>query len=254
MSTISKQRKPIIGITPWRRDLPTFLGEQTDLYTLDPEYSNCVELSGGLPVILSHNVANINAYLEIIDGLIVSGGGDVDPRSYGQENHGQSYDVNADADLFEITLIKEAAKKGIPTLGICRGFQMLQVAFGGNLLQDLHGEYPQHPKNQGKPEYILSQRHSINLTEDSWLANVYGTTHRVVNTIHHQCIHRLGKGFKPVGWSEDGIVEAVESESDWLAIGVQWHPEKLKDAFEQELFQHFIKHVHAHKAHKEGSR
>lgn len=244
MSTIyNAAKKPVIGITTWRRELPTFLGEKTDLYTLDPEYSNYVESAGGVPILLPHSLEQIEAYLDLVDGLIVSGGGDIDPSSYQEVNQDQSYDVNVDVDRFELSLIRKAAEKKVPTLGICRGFQMLQVAFGGSLLQDLHGAYPEHPKNEGKPEYILSQRHGVTFAEDSWLAKVYGTSDRMVNTIHHQCIHTLGTGFKPVAWSEDAIIEAVESETEWFAVGVQWHPEKLKDVSEHELFRFFIRHV-----------
>lgn len=254
MSTIYNEGKiPVIGITTWRRDLPTFLGERTDLYTLDPEYSNYVKWAGGLPILLPHSVEQVEAYLDLVDGLVVSGGGDIAPTSYGEEDLGLSYDVNVDTDHFEIELIRKAAEKRVPTLGICRGFQMMQAAFSGKLLQDLHDTYPDHPKNEGKPEYILNQRHAVAFTEDSLLAKVYGTTRREVNTIHHQCVHTIGAGFKPIGWSEDGIIEAVESTTEWFAVGVQWHPEKLKDHSEHELFRYFIQHVRQ-KREKEAAR
>lgn len=210
------------------------------MYTLDPEYSNCIELAGGVPVILTQNRANVATYVNMLDGLVMSGGGDVDPGSYGEENGGLSYDVNERSDAFEIALLKEAAARGIPTLGICRGFQLMQVAFDGTMYQDLHSEYPRHPKNQGGAEAILAQRHPVKLAENSWLAKAYGTTDHIVNTIHHQCVRTLGAGFRAVGWSEDGIVEAVESDTAWQAIGVQWHPEKLKTEAELGLFRSFI--------------
>jgi putative glutamine amidotransferase len=238
MCTISK--KPMIGITTWRRDLPTFLGEKTDLYTLDPAYIKVIEQAGGVPVLFSHSTENVSDLLDIVDGLLITGGGDVDPVSYGELNKGKSYDVNAEADIFEIALIREAAKRQIPTIGICRGFQILQVAFGGSLYQDLHHDYPEHPKNTGGPDYILGQRHGVVFEEQSTVARVYKSRQRVVNTIHHQCIKMMGSGFKPVGWSEDGIVEAAESTDSWFALGVQWHPEKLNDETEQELFRYFV--------------
>ncbi|MFE4199603.1 gamma-glutamyl-gamma-aminobutyrate hydrolase family protein [Aneurinibacillus aneurinilyticus] len=236
--------KPLIGITTWRRDLPTFLGERTDLYTLGPEYVESIEKAGGIAILLPHTQPKIAlAYLDLIDGLLVSGGGDVDPESYGDKNSGQSYEVNAGADAFEIALVQEARKRKIPTLGICRGFQILQVAFEGTMLQDLHEAFPLHPKNEGAPEYILSQNHKVLLEKDSILAQVYNCSIRTVNTIHHQCIQTIGKGFIPVGWSEDGIIEAVQSSTDWLALGMQWHPEKLEDEKEYALFSYFIKEV-----------
>lgn len=243
MSTTSKLQKPIIGITTWRRNLPTFLGEETDLYTLDPEYASCVEHAGGLPILLGQHIPNIDAYIEILDGLIISGGDDVDPSMYGEENLGESHVVNKQIDQFEVALIQQAQAKGIPTLGICKGFQLLNVAFGGKLLQDLHKAYPDHPRTEGSPEYILSQRHPVRFTEDSLLSHIYGRQERMVNTIHHQCVHVLGKGFKAVGFSHDGLIEAIESTTEWFALGVQWHPEKMADLEEAKLFHYFIRYI-----------
>ncbi|WP_232698558.1 gamma-glutamyl-gamma-aminobutyrate hydrolase family protein [Brevibacillus daliensis] len=242
MSTIYK--KPRIGITTWRRDLPTFLGEKTDLYTLGEEYVRCVIEAGGLPILLPHGPAdNIMAYLDLLDGLIVSGGGDIDPLSYGEQDQGKSYDVRRSADYFEINLVQEASKRAMPTMGICRGFQLLQAAFGGKLAQDLHAIYPEHPKNEGDAAYILGQKHRVDLEEDSILAEIYGSTQRQVNTIHHQCVTKAGDGFKEIGWSEDGMIEAVQSQSDWFAFGMQWHPEKMEDPTEQKVFDYFIRYV-----------
>lgn len=245
MSTTYKSLgKPLIGITTWRRDLPTFLGERTDLYTVGLEYVERIEKAGGVAILLPHTQPEIvSVYLDLVDGLLVSGGGDVNPESYGEKNSGQSYEVSASADAFEITLVQEAKKRRMPTLGICRGFQILQVAFGGTMLQDLHEVFPFHPKNEGTPEYILSQNHKVRLEADSILAHVYNSSTRTVNTIHHQCVQTVGKGFIPVGWSEDGIIEAVQSNNDWLALGMQWHPEKLEDEKEYALFSYFIKEV-----------
>lgn len=244
MSTTSNSaKKPVIGITTWRRRLPTFLGEETDLYTLDPEYASCVEQAGGLPILLPHSLDNAEAYLNMLDGLIVSGGDDVDPSMYGEENLGQSYAVNKEVDQFEVTLIQQAKAIGIPTLGICKGFQLLNIAFGGKLLQDLHEEYPKHPRTEGNPEHILGQRHLIKFTENCLLSHIYGSSKRMVNTIHHQSVRSLGEGFIAVGLSEDGLIEAVESEMEWFALGVQWHPEKMGDTWEPKLFQYFIQYI-----------
>lgn len=244
MSTTYKKTKPIIGITIWRRDLPTFLGEKTDLLTLDPDYAKCVWLAGGTPILIpSTSIDNLEDYLNLVDGLIISGGGDISPLSYGEVDSRQSYDVNVETDRFEIKLIHEAAKRNIPTFGICRGFQLMQVAFGGKMLQDLHETFPNHPKNSGKADYILNQRHTVKFSENCIFAEIYGSAHQIVNTIHHQCVQSVGEGFRAVGWSEDGIIEAVESENPWFALGVQWHPEKMKTQQEQKLFHYFIQRI-----------
>lgn len=241
MSTTFNGNHPKIGITVWRRDLPTFLGEKTDLHTLDPDYSKCVWLAGGIPILIPPTANDlVHNYVDFLDGLIVSGGGDISPLSYGEEDTEQSYDVNVETDRFEIELIHEAAKRNIPTLGICRGFQLMQVAFGGKMLQDLHEKFPNHPATKGSAEEILNQRHAVDFLKDSSFSKIYGSTRYSANTIHHQCVQSVGKGFKAVGFSEDGIIEAVESETSWFALGVQWHPEKMRNAQERELFRYFI--------------
>jgi len=232
--------KPVVGITTWRRDFPTFLGEKTDLYTLGTEYVEWVEQAGGVAVMFPHSHAHVDKYLDIIDVLVLSGGGDIDPANYGQQNDGLSYEINPDADRFEISLIRKAADRKLPTFGICRGFQIMQVAFGGDMLQDLQAQYPEHPSIAGSPEQILGQRHKVRFLPDSFMARAYGSLELEVNTIHHQCVRTLGKGFKATAWSEDGIIEAAESETDWLAMGVQWHPEKIADL---ELFREFLNEV-----------
>lgn len=244
MCTTSNENRPKIGITAWRRDLPTFLGERTDLHTLDPDYAKGVWLAGGIPILIPPTADDlVRDYAAFLDGLIVSGGGDISPHSYGEVDTGQSYDVNVETDRFEIALIHEAEKRNLPTLGICRGFQLLQVAFGGKMLQDLHEKFPNHPATTGSAAEILNQRHAVDFSNDSIFPQIYGGTHYLVNTIHHQCVQSVGKGFRAVGWSDDGIIEAVESETSWFALGVQWHPEKMKSSQEQELFRFFIQSI-----------
>jgi putative glutamine amidotransferase len=248
MCTTFNGNRPKIGITVWRRDLPTFLGEKTDLHTLDPDYSKCVWLAGGTPILIPPTANDlVHDYVDFLDGLIVSGGGDISPISYREVDTGQSYDVNVETDGFELELIHEAAKQKLPTFGICRGFQLLQVAFGGKMLQDLHETFPNHPVTKGSADEILNQRHSLDFSKDSIFSQIYGGIRYSVNTIHHQCVQSVGKGFKAVGWSEDGIIEAVESETSWFALGVQWHPEKMKSSQEQELFRYFIQYINNQK-------
>jgi putative glutamine amidotransferase len=237
--------RPIIGITCWRQHLTKVLEgrTETNLYTLAEEYVACVRKAGGLPVLLPHGRPGDAArYLSIMDGLLLSGGGDIDPISYGEVNEGLSYDTNMAADQFEMALIHEAKKLNIPTLGICRGVQILTVAFGGKMHQELHHIYPRHPKVKGKErEEILALRHGLRLKPGSQLAQVYGCTEMEVNSIHHQCIRSMGQGFDAVGWSEDGIIEAIESTGSWLCWGVQWHPEKMEG--QQVIFDAFIQKV-----------
>lgn len=236
---------PVIGITSCRQYLPKVTEGRTeaDLYTLAVEYVAVIRRAGGLPVILPHGTPEDGAkYVDELDGLVLSGGGDIDPKSYGETNEGLSYDTNYAVDQFEMALIHAAKERNIPTLGICRGLQMLSVAFGGKMYQELHDIYPHHPRVKGKTrEEIMVLRHKVNLKPGSQLAQVYGGTEIVVNSIHHQCIRTVGEGFEAVGWSEDGIIEAIESTGDWVSWGVQWHPEKLEAS--PAIIETFVKEV-----------
>lgn len=231
-------RKPRIGVTTWRRTVSTFLGEETDLYTLGIEYASSIQSVGGLPVLLPHGTAeDAEVYLDTFDALLVTGGGDVDPGLYGQAPTGTHMEeVNPAADAFEIALIHAAHKRRMPTLGICRGAQILQVAFGGTLHQHLFVQFPTHPAVDVSIDELLGVRQWVNFAPDSGLARMYGEQRRFVNSIHHQAIDRLGDGFIATAWSDDGVVEGVESTTDWTCIAVQWHPEKIQDGSEMRLF------------------
>ncbi len=234
-------KKPIIGITMWLRDLPTYLGEQTALYTLGDEYVEKVRAAGGLPILLSHGDAGSDArqILTLIDGLLLSGGGDIHPTSYGEVHDGVSYDVNPRADQWEIDLACQAREQRVPTLGICRGMQIMAIASGGMLAQDL-GETEQHPRIKGRaPQQILADRHRITMEAGSQCAAIYRGPVHTVNTIHHQVVTNSGD-LAIVARSEDEFIEALEPTDDWQALGVQWHPEKMDDPIENRLFEHLV--------------
>lgn len=236
----NRSGKPKIGITTWRRDLPNFTGEN-DLYTLHVEYVKSVTEAGGIPILLPHSsLEDVSVYLDLLDGLIITGGGDVDPSFYGEENSGLSKGIRVIADEFELALIQQAAKRNLPILGICRGFQISQVAFGGKMMQDIHDAYPLHPRPKNAPE--VTESHEVLLEEDSVLHEIYGTNRLTVNSLHHQSVMTVGEGFKIIGRSPDGIVEAVQSDTQWFAFGTQWHPEKLESEG-QKVFDYFVNKI-----------
>ena len=245
MASLAPRLRSRIGITAWRRPLPTPLGEQTDLYTLGVEYAQVVQAAGGLALILPHG-DDPEATLDSLDGLLLSGGGDVDPRSYGAENTAAK-DERLPADQWEIALLREARRRTLPVLGICRGMQIMAVAHGGRLAQDITGR-DGHPDIGTMPAAaILDARHTVTFVPDSTLATVYGTTTRVVNTIHHQAVADAGT-LHVIGTAVDGMIEAIESPSG-PCLGVQWHPEKLtgaEAAVEQKLFEDFVAEARAY--------
>lgn len=234
--------KPRIGITAWRRPLPTPLGDRTDLFTLASEYVESIRAAGGLPLILPHS-ADPEQVLDLIDGLLMSGGGDIHPLSYGASDEGTSREVNPEADRWEIDLVRAAAARRMPVFGICRGMQIMAVAFGGALQQEI-ADAPGHPDtSRMQPDAILQNRHLVELAPGSVCAAVYGTMSRRVNTIHHQAVVDPGI-FAVTARSEGGYIEAIEASQAWPALGVQWHPEKMQEpaemGAEQAIFRHFV--------------
>ncbi len=239
-------------MTPWRRSLPTFLAERTDLYTLATEYVSAVIDAGGLPTIVPHlSAERADDVLDGIDGLVLTGGDDVAPASYGTDDGGLTQGTSTTADEWEMALARRAVERRIPVLGICRGMQLLNVAFGGTLQQHISAPDTPHPPTPDDPDAVMALRHPITLKPGCRLAAVYGAETRVVNTIHHQAVDRVAEPLEPVAWAPDGVVEAVEA-TDPMAdvVAVQWHPEKIIEDGERALFTDFVARVAAAAGHK----
>jgi putative glutamine amidotransferase len=155
------------------------------------------------------------------DGLLVLGGGDADPACYGHEPLVDTmYGINQHADRFELDLIRQSARKDIPVLGICRGMQLINIAFGGALNQEIGPGY-----HSGNADNSLMVSHEVSLHEGSKLHEIYGKTSLAIRSAHHQSVSLVGHGLVVAADAEDGTVEAIEAaDNSWL-IGVQWHPE-----------------------------
>lgn len=224
---------PRIAITAWRRELPTLLGERTLLDSLDPAYAAGVAAAGGVPFVVTRD-AGAKA-LEGMDGLLLSGGGDVAPATYGAVDGGACEDVDAEADAWELALIGEARRRRLPTMGICRGMQLLAVAHGGALAQSVNDPSLHPGMGALPPSESLSRRHPVELDGASTIARVLGTSRLSVNTLHHQIVSDAGT-LTVVARAADGTIEALES-ADWPAVGVLWHPEKMDEPEQARLFE-----------------
>src|SRR5262249_4420193 len=154
-------------------------------FTLGSEYIDAVRAAGGLPLIIAH-ASEPDPVLDVIDGLLLSGGGDIHPRSYGAEDEGTSRDVNAGADRWEIELVRTAAGRRMPVFGISRGMHIMAIAFGGTLQQEI-ADAPGHPDvTRLEPSAAVGWRHLVELAPGSTCATIYGARSRMVNTLHHQ--------------------------------------------------------------------
>lgn len=220
--------QPVIGITTRPRAITSAAGD-SHAHTLERTYFDSVLRAGGLPVLLGpippHAVAGL---LDRVDGLIFTGGGDIEPHRYGGVPIDSMYDMNTDRDAFEIELANEAARRRFPTLAICRGLQVLNVALGGTLIEDIPSEVGTAHRAAGPRVYDGHQH--VRLSTGSRVAEVVGSNELMVNSIHHQSVRDLAPGFVAVGWADDGVIEAVEHEDPaWPMLAVQWHPEYLND-------------------------
>lgn len=214
--------KKTIGITPSITIVNTI--------KLDNSYCEKIYLNGAIPFVLSYyNSLCIDDILERIDGLLLSGGADIDSKFFDQPLHEESDLVLPIRDDFEIALCKAAIKKDIPILGICRGSQVLNVALGGDLNQHIE----KHLSSNGKNELV----HDVAIYNNTLLFDIFKTNKIRVNSSHHQSNNKLGEGLIISAIAEDGIVECIEKIDSKFILGIQWHPECL---MQDELFKSFI--------------
>lgn len=219
--------RPIIGVTPSIREL-TWAGGLTMPAAVGwSSYSRAVAAAGGVPVLLPPDGQGVDEVLAIVDGLLLSGGADLDPARYGEViAHPTVYGIDADRDAFELALTRGAVAHDLPLLAVCRGIQVLNVALGGTLYQDVPDQHPAHQQHSqaGPPS---EPHHPIRLAQDSCLARIYQTTIVAVNSFHHQAVKTLPPELRAVGWAPEGLVEGVERPGSAFCVGVQWHPEAM---------------------------
>jgi len=229
--TTTGAARPVIGISAYSQsarwgswDLPAIL--------LPKRYTDMVIRAGGLPVLLPP-ADGVTDVLPRLDGLVLSGGGDLDPALYGAEPHAEAGPPNPARDRAELELCKAALASGLPVLGICRGLQVINVALGGTLhqhLPDLVGNDSHSPEAAGYGS------HKVSVASGSQLSAILGRTEAAVPTHHHQAIDRLGAGLVATAWTDDGVIEAAEfgqpdadTPGSGFMVAVQWHPEAGDD-------------------------
>jgi putative glutamine amidotransferase len=231
---------PLIAVVGYRLDGGRVAKWSSGAYAVPDQYVEAVRRAGGEPVLLAPPVKT--PFAELIgrfEGLLLIGGGDVEPAEYGSsDRHPTVYSVDPDRDGAEIGLIRAAAEAAVPTLAICRGIQVMNVAFGGTLIQHLPDRSSSIDHRKGRPERM----HSVRVAEDSRLAAATGASSLTGASRHHQAIDGLGEGLIPVGWADDDVVEAVEHRDGWM-VGVQWHPEvtAAQDPMQQALFDALVR-------------
>lgn len=221
-------------------------------------YATAIELAGGRPKVLSpfHLPQNeeLPDDLEVLEdldpydasplegacGLVIPGGGDIDPELYGRPRHPRTHQVSQRRDRFELTLLGEALERDMPVLAICHGMQLLNVHFGGTLNQHLLDDPKKLDHYRDRP--IAEAAHSVAFKEGTLLEDIFGDVRADVNTHHHQGLEDVGGPLEEIGWAEDGVLEAVVSKDHSWVLGVQWHPEAMAPVDKKELaiFEAFV--------------
>jgi putative glutamine amidotransferase len=231
---------PLIGITVSRPETP----DGNKNLSISEAYVRSIESVGACPILIPLGISaeSLKSIIRQLDGILFSGGGDIHPECYGGEMHPMVNRVDRDRDRVELDAIDQALSLGLPIMGICRGIQLINVAFGGSLYEDLTGQKPgaiQHDYSSEMPRHYLA--HPIQVTPGSKLAEITKKPELKVNSMHHQGIKDLGRGLQVNADALDGLIEAFEITGYPFGMAVQWHPECLPDKPEMvKLFQAFI--------------
>ena len=227
--------KPLIGIS---------LGWNGTKNSVNNTYINSVLMNGGIPYLIpvTDNVEVLRQIVSELDGIIFTGGEDYEPAYYGDAAHEKLGEVNVTRDTYDLTLFKLALDHNLPTLGICRGLQLINVAMGGSLYQDLPSEKPSDINHNQKVAGTVAT-HSVSVVEGSAMHQILGEKEVQVNTFHHQAIKKLAPGLKIVGWANDSVPEMIEAYPNRNILGTQFHPEIFTangDQLMGKLFKHLI--------------
>lgn len=240
-------KRPRIGIT-------TGHDTENQSYLLKYSYVQRIAQAGGLPVLLPADeaVGNEESYAEILDGIVFSGGGDIHPAYFKEEPEDgfSAGKILPQRDSFEIQLYREAEKRKLPMLGICRGIQVMAVAAGGTIYQDIENGMKRryHVRHmQTAPDWC--ETHMVHVADGTKLFEIYQIGQIMTNSFHHQAIKQVPEGYRVSAWSTDGVVEGIESAELPFCLGVQWHPERMAERDERTaaLFAEFVKSAEKYK-------
>lgn len=213
---------PLVLVTSIQREIETTLPGRSPHATVHRRFAELVTAAGGTPV-FAEPLADPAELAARVDAIVLNGGGDVEPARYNAERHPRTNWVEPERDAFEIALVREAVRRGLPLLGICRGLHVLNVALGGTLVQHL-GDVTSD-EHYAREDYARAV-HAVALEPGSRLAAIYGAERLEVNSVHHQAVDRLGDRLRVAARAEDGTVEALEAE-EGPVYALQWHPELL---------------------------
>ncbi|MBA2460883.1 MAG: gamma-glutamyl-gamma-aminobutyrate hydrolase family protein [Actinobacteria bacterium] len=233
--------RPLIGITAYAEPEVSWGVWNVPAAVIPLAYVRAIEKAGGRALLVPPSEEGIDETLDALDGVLFSGGSDLDPATYGHDLHPETTGVREDRDAGELALLTAALERDMPVLAVCRGSQVLNVACGGDLVQHLP-DVVGDEKHKHTPGVFAD--HDINVKPDSRLGGLLGDR-APVKSHHHQGFGRVGEGLKEVAWAEDGTIEALEDPGRRFALGVLWHPEEGEDAA---LFEALVAEARAYRS------
>lgn len=238
---MSERRAPVVGVPCFEAERA---GSRRPLVGNNLAYVQALTAAGAAPVLIPPGLDDqaLRAICGRLDGLLLTGGADVDPALYGEERQPFCQEPEPERDRLELAMVARALEDDLPVLGICRGMQTLNVALGGDLYQDIEAQEP------GKMRHALSdlprdhRAHEVTLEPGSRLAKIVGAERVAVNSLHHQAVRRVGNGARVVAWATDGVAEGMEAPEHRFVVAVQYHPEELAptDEASRRLFAAFV--------------
>jgi len=239
--------KPLIGIgsdinvTPGKRD-------RAFAYTT---YVDSIRRAGAVPVVIPPQPENARELVDSLDGILLAGGDDCDPAAYGEERHPTVEPMDVRRQEGDLTLARIARERGIPTLGICLGVQVMNVAAGGTLIQDIDSQMETEIEHVSEPEDRA--RHDVHIESGTRLASILDGDEINVNSSHHQAINKIGQGLRVTAHAPDGIVEGLEDPRHPFYVGVQWHPEDMaREDSASKIFRAFVEAARKYAESKSG--
>lgn len=239
---MSAKVKPLIGITSG-----TIKNTHGSLVSqVGQAYVHAVESAGGIPLaipIYQNTADDLDYLLSCLDGVLFSGGGDIELQRFNGKSHPKVYGTSPERDSLEFNLMEKVINADLPMLAICRGIQVLNVAFGGDLYTHIQDQLATSQKHDWFPGYPRDKiAHKVSIKRGSLLGDIFNVDEVEVNSLHHQGISRMGDGLEATAFAPDGLVEGLEVQAARFAVGVQWHPECLPtDSEMKKLFRSFVK-------------
>lgn len=231
---------PVIGVTTYRNQNALGFSQ----YSASENYIQSLINAGAYPVMIPSGLKEeaIDTLLPRLDGLMFTGGGDIHPRYYGAEDHPLVSEVDTERDHMEFYLLQKSLHKKLPLLGICRGFQLINVGLGGSLYEDIQAQNAEFLKHDYFPDWPRTHlAHQVSLEPGNRLAQIFGASQIEVNSLHHQAVRQISDRLEVLGKAPDGILEAFQIRDYPYGIAVQWHPEWMQDDPKmQALFRSFV--------------